>query len=170
MSPASVTSKAPRIARSMWPPRICANESSLEKRLSRAWFDGLFAGVDQVGVFFAGFGKWPMPNKPFSDCKVTCIPRNVVGHQCWNADPEIDVETVAQLCAARFAIISRTVYPAFATARRCTVRNSMRFSYFSPWICRRHKCRRVNHLDPVRRSRQVPRLRRPNFAQVAIID
>ena len=59
ISPLSVTSKAPRIARSMCPPRIIAKESALEKKAEPGRGDGLLAGVDQVGIdlVFGGEGS-----------------------------------------------------------------------------------------------------------------
>jgi len=50
MSPFSLTSMAPRMAMSMCPPRIIANESALEKKEVLHLGDRLFAGVDQVGI------------------------------------------------------------------------------------------------------------------------
>ena len=94
----------------MWPPRIIANESALEKKPSPGSCDGLLAGVDEVRVdLVRPSGNGPMPSKPFSDWRVTSIPsRDVVRDERRDADPEIDVVAVAQLPgAARRAMSSR---------------------------------------------------------------
>ena len=53
-SPFSETCIAPRMARSICPPRIMANESALEKKLvAGKRRDGLLAGVDEVGIDLA---------------------------------------------------------------------------------------------------------------------
>ena len=75
MSPLSVTSNAPRIARSMWPPRIIVNESALEKKAE----PGIVVMVCLPALIksastSSSVGNGPMPSRPFSDCNVTFMP------------------------------------------------------------------------------------------------
>ena len=69
------TSMAPRIDRSMWPPRIMAKLSAEEKKLvsGRAVMVCLPALIRSASTS-SSCGKGPMPNMPFSDCRVTFMP------------------------------------------------------------------------------------------------
>ena len=99
--------------RSMWPPRIIANESALEKKLE----PGIVVMVCLPALMRSGstsssVGNGPMPSRPFSDCSTTSMPRrNVVGDQRRDADAEVDVVAVAQLLggAARHQFAHRRV-------------------------------------------------------------
>src|SRR5207253_229272 len=68
MSPESVTSKAPRMARSMWPPRICPNESALEKNAEPGIVVMVcFPALIRSASTSFSLGNGPMPSNPFSD-------------------------------------------------------------------------------------------------------
>src|SRR5712691_11676954 len=58
MSPVSVTSNAPRMARSMCPPNHRERVGAREKGRSRHRRDRLLASVDQVGVNFVLSREW----------------------------------------------------------------------------------------------------------------
>ena len=74
-----------------------------EKGRARHRSDRLFAGVDQIGVHFV-FGR------ERTDAKQAVLGlqgdmnsfRNVIGHQCRNTDPEIDIVPVAQFLGGAF--------------------------------------------------------------------
>ena len=98
-SPVSETCIAPRIDRSMWPPRIIANESALSKNAAPGTRgDGLLAGVDEIGVDLV-LGR----ERPDAEQAVLALQpdvhagRDVVGDERRHADAEVDVEAVAQL-------------------------------------------------------------------------
>ena len=89
----SETCMAPRMARSMWPPRIMAKDSALEKKTGAGERGhDLFAGVDEVGVALV-FGRiGPMPSSPFSRLQGDGdVGGDVVGDEGGDADAEIDV-------------------------------------------------------------------------------
>ncbi len=105
----------------MWPPRIIANESALEKKLEPGKRgDGLLAGVDEIRVDLRPRpGTAPMPSRPFSDCSVTLMSvGNEVGHQRRNADAEIHVVAVAQLLRGAPAPSARGSANPSSTRRR----------------------------------------------------
>ena len=59
----------------MWPPRIIANESALEKKL----LPGIVVivclpALIRSGSTLSSAGNGPMPSRPFSDCSVTLMP------------------------------------------------------------------------------------------------
>ncbi len=74
-----------------------------EKRGARHRGDGLFAGVDEIGVFFARLGKWSDAEQSVLGLKrdVNSF-RNVIGDQCRNPDAEIDIVTIAQFLGGTF--------------------------------------------------------------------
>ncbi len=74
-SPLSDTSMAPRMAMSMWPPRICPNESALENTaepgsMVTVSLPALMRSASSVPA--SGYG--PMPSRPFSLCSTTSTP------------------------------------------------------------------------------------------------
>ncbi len=75
MSPLSATSSAPRMERSMCPPRIMANESALEKNAEPGMVEivCLPALIRSASTWSSG-GNGPMPSRPFSDWSVTFMP------------------------------------------------------------------------------------------------
>ncbi len=77
-SPNCETSIAPRMAKSMWPPRIMAKESALEKEEApgRNVTVSLPALI-RSGSTSASTGKGPVPSKPFSDCSTTVMPGGI---------------------------------------------------------------------------------------------
>ena len=59
----------------MWPPRIIAKESALEKKLE----PGIVVMVCLPALIrsastSSSVGNGPMPSRPFSDCSVTFMP------------------------------------------------------------------------------------------------
>src|ERR1019366_6130922 len=88
-SPVPETCMAPRMARLIWPPRIIANESALEKKL--------LPGVDEVGIDLG-------VERERSDTEQAVLGLqpdvhtlgDVVGHQRRQADAEIHVKAVLQ--------------------------------------------------------------------------
>ena len=75
MSPSCEISIAPRIARSMWPPRIMAKLSALEKN---EWpgtpVTVCLPALMRSGSTASSSGNGPMPRRPFSDWSQTCMP------------------------------------------------------------------------------------------------
>ena len=74
-SPLAATCSAPRMDRSMCPPRIIAKESALEKML----VVGSIVTVCLPALMMSGssspsMGKGPMPSMPFSLCSCTDTP------------------------------------------------------------------------------------------------
>ena len=102
-SPRSETCIAPRIARSMWPPRIMANESALEKVAAPGTNVTVsFPALIRSASTSASRGYGPMPSRPFSDCSITVMPsRDEVGHERGDADAEVDVEAIFAVPARR---------------------------------------------------------------------
>ena len=75
MSPCSLTSIAPRMARSMWPPRIIPKESALEKKaVPLISVTVSLPALMRSGSSSASVGYGPMPSIPFSLWKMTSIP------------------------------------------------------------------------------------------------
>jgi hypothetical protein len=74
-SPLAATCMAPRTERSMWPPRIIANESADEKNelVGSAVMVCLPALIRSASTSFS-LGNGPMPSMPFSLCSVTVAP------------------------------------------------------------------------------------------------
>ena len=74
-SPFSATCMAPRIDRSIWPPRIMAKESAELKKLEvGSWVMVCLPALIRSGSSSPSKGKGPMPSMPFSLCMVTLIP------------------------------------------------------------------------------------------------
>ena len=125
----------------MWPPRIIVNESALEKKAE----PGIVVMVCLPALIksastSSSVGNGPMPSRPFSDCNVTFMPSgNMMRHQRRDADAEIDIVTVAQLLRSALChqFADRIFF--FAVVLPCTVRNSIRFWYPSPWMMRSTK-------------------------------
>src|SRR4051812_990982 len=97
----------------------------------------LLAGVDQVGVFLALIGKRAHAEHAVFALQDNVHPvRDVVRHQGWNPDAEVDVVSIAQfLCRARGHLIAgpghQTSSPVAAgaaalSARGRVLRNSIR--------------------------------------------
>src|ERR1700681_3200637 len=73
-SPFSATSSAPRIDRSMWPPRIIANDCAREKKLDPGRVVMVcLPALMRSGSTWSSAGNGPMPSNPFSDCSVTVM-------------------------------------------------------------------------------------------------
>lgn len=70
--------------------------------------DGLFTGVNHVGVDGFLIGKFAHPQQAVLRLEHHFnAGGNVVGHQRRDTDPEVDVVAIAQLWATRIAICSR---------------------------------------------------------------
>ena len=84
---------------SMWPPRIIANESALEKKLA----PGIVVTVCLPALMRSGstsssVGERPDPQQPVLGLEDDVdIVGDVVGDQGRDADPEVHVVAVAQL-------------------------------------------------------------------------
>ena len=75
MLPSTSTSNAPNTVRSIWPPRIMAKESAeLKKEAPVTAVTVCLPALIRSASSCSALGKGPMPNKPFSDCNMTCIP------------------------------------------------------------------------------------------------
>ena len=74
-SPVWLTSIAPRMARSMWPPRIMPKLSALLKKL---WpgtpVTVCLPALIRSASTASSVGKGPMPSRPFSLCSHTVMP------------------------------------------------------------------------------------------------
>mmetsp|Transcript_24335 Transcript_24335/g.75388 ORF Transcript_24335/g.75388 Transcript_24335/m.75388 type:complete len:257 (+) Transcript_24335:443-1213(+) len=141
-SPLGATSSAPRIVRSMCPPRIIANDWSDEKMDDDGRYDTvcLPALMRSASTSFSS-GNGPMPSRPFSDCSSMCIP----GGRKLDASVGMPMPRFTYMPswnsrAARRASFSRIgsaagsfLPPAAPLASAASglrvVRNSMRFSY-----------------------------------------
>ncbi len=59
----------------MWPPRIMANESALEKKLVVGnWVTVCLPALMRSGSSSPSNGNGPIPSMPFSLCSCTLIP------------------------------------------------------------------------------------------------
>ena len=74
-SPSIDTSIAPSTAMSIWPPRIIAKLSALEKKLEvGSAVTVSLPALMRSGSISSAKGKGPMPSMPFSLCSVTFMP------------------------------------------------------------------------------------------------
>ena len=108
-SPRSDTCIAPRIARSMWPPRIIANESALENVDA----PGTNVTVSLPALIRSASISDSQRVRPHAKQAVLRLQRdrhslrNVIGNQRRNADAEVDIVAILQfLCGARSHLVA----------------------------------------------------------------
>ena len=126
-SPNSETCIAPRMARSICPPRIMAKDSALEKKLApgMAVTVCLPALTRSASTWPILGGKSPMPSSPFSDCNVTEIPGGIK-RQPWSAsNSQVHVGAVVEFLSRTLGHLLESPRHQFAPR---TILRSMRFS------------------------------------------
>lgn len=76
--PWASTCMAPRIDRSIWPPRIMAKLSALLKKLAPgAKVTVCLPALIRSASTSSGVGKGPRPSRPFSLCSTTSMPSGI---------------------------------------------------------------------------------------------